>query len=482
MAKNRISRIVTAVLIAGLFLTCAVNPVTGKKEFMLISENQEIALGKETDRQIEAMYGFYNDPGLNAYISRVGMELSKVTHRPGLPYSFKVLDTPVINAFAVPGGYIYVTRGILAYFNNEAELAGILGHELGHVNARHTARAMSRAQLAGLGLGVGALLWKDMEKYSGLIQIGVGVLFLKFSRSNEYEADALGVEYASKARYDGSETANFFNTLNRLHPSSGPGALPEFLSTHPNPDNRLGNVRTDAEKWKTELNLKNPKVNRNQYMRQIDGMVFGADPRQGYVESGTFYHPEMKFQFPVPDSWTVNNTPGSVQIISPDQNAAIVLTLSEKSTPAEASAQFTNQVQGIVKSSRAISINRLSAQETIMDQYSQQDSLRIQSFFIKKGTQVYALHGLAVYNQFSKYARDFSGTMQGFRALTEQSKINVKPKRLVLRKTSRKAQLKSLLTSYGVKNEQLEAAAVMNGMELNDTVKAGTILKIVREK
>src|SRR3990172_7425806 len=190
------------ILLLAVIIYCAVNPVSGKREFMLLTESDEAALGAETDKEVVAQYGLYEDAQLQAYIEEIGLPMTKVTHRPNLNYSFKIVDTPVINAFAVPGGYVYFTRGILGYFNNEAELAGVLGHELGHVSARHTAQQYSRAQLAQLGVGVGMIFSEKFREYAGLAQFGVGLLFLRFSRDHERQSDDLGVEYSMKAGYD----------------------------------------------------------------------------------------------------------------------------------------------------------------------------------------------------------------------------------------------------------------------------------------
>ncbi len=162
--------------------SCSINPVTGKRELSLISEQGEIALGENTDKQVRSQFGVYKDPVLTGYVERVGNKLVPFTHRPHLTYHFAVLDTPVINAFAAPGGYIYVTRGILAMMNSEAELAVVLGHELGHVNARHSVSKMSQLILVQLGLAVGSAVSEEFAKYSGLASIGVQLLFLKFSR------------------------------------------------------------------------------------------------------------------------------------------------------------------------------------------------------------------------------------------------------------------------------------------------------------
>src|SRR5512137_1763548 len=196
------TKIVALALLVAAAIACAVNPVTGKKEFMLYSESQEIELGKQTDAEVAATYGLYDDPALAAYVSKIGLSLAAKTQRPNLPWRFTVLDSPVVNAFAVPGGAVYVTRGILALMSSEAELAAVLGHEIGHVNARHSMSQMSKQQMAQLGLAVGSVVSKEFAKYAGLAGTGLQVLFLKYSRDNENQADGLGVDYARAAGYD----------------------------------------------------------------------------------------------------------------------------------------------------------------------------------------------------------------------------------------------------------------------------------------
>jgi len=481
--NKRFTNVSLIFLVASIFLlSCAVNPVTGKREFMLMSEQDEIVMGRETDKQIGEMYGFYDDPALNAYVSQIGIEMGKLTHRPNLNYSFKVLDTPVVNAFAVPGGYIYVTRGILAYFNNEAELAGVIGHELGHVNARHSAKSYSRAQLAGLGLGIGMILWEDMQKYAGVIQFGVGMMFLKFSRSDEHQADALGVEYSSKSRYDSQKMSDFFHTLERLNPGASHGGLPGWFSTHPNPANRIENINMNSLKWQEKLLLENPKVARNEYLLKLEGLVYGEDPRQGYIEENAFYHPQMKFQFPIPAEWQVMNTPKAVQILSPNQDAAIILTLAQGATVREASQNFANEIKGESRSAESLVVNGLNARKVITDLFTEQDSIRIQSYFIQKKQQIYVFHGYASKNNFTKFKPSFNRTMRQFKRLTDSSKINVKPNNLLLKRVPRAGTLQQIFDQFGIPKDQQEQMAILNGFQLSDNILKGTRLKVIQKK
>ncbi|MGQ9855025.1 MAG: M48 family metalloprotease, partial [Candidatus Oleimicrobiaceae bacterium] len=309
------ARVATFAAVLALLVSCAVNPVTGKRDFMLLTEADEIQLGKQTDPEVIATYGLVENPQLNAYVGELGQRLARVSHRPQLPFSFKVLDSPVINAFAVPGGFVYLTRGILAYLNDEAELAGVMGHEIGHVTARHTAKQYSKSMVVGLGLEIGKGLSSEFRKYAPYLAFGVGMLFLKFSRDDERQADELGVTYSTKAGYDAAHMANLFVTLERLQPSSA-HSLPDWFSTHPNPPSRIKNIQQLAAQWKKTVGAADYKVNTEQYLRTIDGIVFGEDPRQGYVADGMFYHPTMRFQFPVPQNWKVVNTPSQVQMVS----------------------------------------------------------------------------------------------------------------------------------------------------------------------
>jgi len=461
-------------------ISCAVNPVTGKREFMLISEQEEIQLGKDYDPQIVQMYGIYEDAELKSHIDKMGADMGKLTHRSHLNYHYKIMDSPVINAFAVPGGYVYFTRGILAYLNSEAELAGVMGHELGHITARHSAKQISKSQLAQLGLGLGSIVSETFAQYAGLAAQSIGILFLKFSRDNEKEADRLGVEYSAKAGYDAKEMSNFFVTLNKMHGSGG-GGLPEFLSTHPNPDGRIGAIQKNAAKWKTSLGGTQLKINRDQYLKLIDGITFGDDPRQGYVDANIFYHPDLTFQFPVPVGWNLTNLPSQVQINSADEKAAIIFTLGKKSSAAEEANTFVSESKVTVASRKDVALNGLKGIKMESTLASQQGNLKILSYFVKLKTSVFVFHGFSAPADFGNYSASFQQTMNGFRLLTNKSKMNVSPDKLRIKKLTRSMSLKQALKSYKMADEDLEKLALMNGKELTDNLRAGTQIKVIEK-
>lgn len=469
--------IVTALII--WVISCAINPVTGKRELMLLSENDELALGKQTDQEVIDMYGLYSDAKLGAYVTQLGQRMAKITHRPQLSYQFKVLDTPVVNAFAVPGGYVYLTRGILGYLNDEAELAGVVGHELGHVNARHTAQQVSKSQLAQLGLGVGMILSEDFRKYAGLAQFGVGMLFLKFSRDNERQADDLGVEYSTKTAYDANRMATFFETLERLSGGSANSGLPDWFSTHPNPVDRIGAVKRKTVLMQAQFPATTFAVNRDPFLRTVDGIVFGEDPRQGYVEGSAFYHPVLKFYFQVPKDWKLNNTPKQVQIVSPKEDAFILLSMQPNSTPQSAAQKFSQDADAIVRSSDALRINGMPAQRMLSNVPSQQDTLTVLSYFIQKENNVYFFHNVSSRDKFAAYQDVFTNTSGQFKPLTDQHYINVQPTHLQIKTAQSAKTLSALFQQWNVQAKQADELATMNGMKLTDQVMPGTLIKVV---
>ena len=467
------------VVLIGWAVSCAINPVTGKKEFMLMSSADELAMGQQTDPQILRTYGKYEDADLARYVAALGKRLGALSHQPNLAYNIQVLDSPVVNAFAVPGGYVYLTRGILAYINDEAELAGVVAHEIGHIAARHSAQQYSKAQFAQLGLGLGSVLSKTFRKYAGVAQAGVGLLFLSYSRSDEREADALGVEYSAKAGYDTNHMANLFVSLERLNPGEGQSGLPAWFSSHPNPENRIAAIKQDTLVWREKISQTRFAVNRDQYLKQVDGIVFGEDPRQGYVESNVFYHPELRFQFPIPSGWKVNNTASQVQMINQDQNAVILFSMAPEKTPSAAAEAFINESKAAVQKSENTRVNGMPAHRIISDVTTEQGVIRIMSYFIQKGQTVYAFLGYTELSRFNGYSSVFDQTMGRFNNLTDARKINVKADRLDVKRTTTQGSLRQALRKFGEPDNQGEALSIINGMKLDDAVPGNTFLKVV---
>jgi len=462
---------------------CAINPVSGRHEFMLLDEQEEIQLGTQTDVQIVKQYQLYSDPKMTAYLDAIGQRLAKTSHRAELPFQFKVLDSAVVNAFAVPGGYVYLTRGILASLNSEAELAGVVGHEIGHITARHSAQQYSRGQVAQVGLGIGAIVGQVFPVIGGLAsnlaQVGVGMLFLSFSRDNERQADSLAVEYASRAGYDGAQLASFFETLERMNPGSDRSGLPSWFSTHPNPEDRLQTVRAQAQEWQSRVGARDLRVNREEYLKRIEGISYGEDPRQGYEADGIFYHPGLRFQFPVPAKWKMNNTPASVQMVSEQKDALVLFVLTNEKSPGEAANRFFSKVQARIVKAEALQVNGLTAQRVFSDHATQQGNIRLVSYFIQKDQRVYVFQGLCALTAAVSFEGTFTNTMGGFKELTAPERINVQPDRIRIRTTQTTQTLDYHLRSFGVQDTKLQEGALLNGKNLSDRIPAHTLLKVV---
>ncbi len=465
--------------------SCSINPVTGKKQIMFMSEAQEIQMGTQYDPQVIATFGEYQNEELNALIQERGKEMGLISHRSNLEYHFRILDSPVINAFAVPGGYIYLTRGIMAQFNNEAEMLGVLGHEMGHITARHSASQQTKQTLGQLLFVGGMIASEEFRKYGEYAMQGMQLLFLSFSRENEREADRLGVEYASKIGYDANKMADFYQVLVKMNMASKHAGVPTFMSTHPDPGDRYNAVIRDAKIWQDSLDVDQWKVNKNSYLSMIDGMVYGEDPRQGYVEEQSFYHPELKFEFPVPVAWMLDNSPMQVRMYTPDGKAIMVFTLAQGKTLDEAGQTTMEQLKLNVVESGKTTVNgmpaiaALSYQATQNQSTGQQDTINVLSYFIDDGGRYYAFHGVTAQADFNTYTRIFKPTMESFNRLTDPSKLNRQPKKIRIKKVQRTGTLANAFRSMGVQQQQMEKLAFLNNMDLSDQVQAGTMIKIV---
>ena len=472
------------IAICSLLTDCARNPVTGRKQVVLMSEEQEISMGKEADPQIIAQFGLYEDTAIQNFINSKGKQMAAISHRPKLDHYFRVLNSEVVNAFAVPGGYVYFTRGIMTYFNSEADFAGVLGHEIGHVAHRHSVAQQRNAILAQLGIIAGIIISPDLARFADVASSGLQLLLLKYSRDAEREADQLGVEYSTKIGYDAKQMALFFKTLERQSAGTEGAELPEFLSTHPNPADRYVTVNKLADDWRKKLNLTSPIVNRNSYLRRIEGLVYGEDPREGYREQNMFYHPVLKFQFPIPANWNYQNTPQRVQMAPKDGKALMMLMLAQGNSLQEAANAIIQQNKLTTVESRNITVNGLQAIYLVADQQPQQQgqpTLRTLSYIIQYNGSIYHLIGVSAITDFNNYAANFNNTMQAFRPLTDPVRLNKKPQRIRIRTVGSSITLSQFLAQQNVPGARLEEHAILNGMQLTDNLTQGTLVKIIAE-
>jgi predicted Zn-dependent protease len=466
-----------------LLAGCAVNPVTGQQELMLMSEQDERQMGIQTDKSVIEQYGIYADGNLQSYIQSIGMPMAKTSHRPDLPWQFRVMDSPVVNAFAAPGGYVYITRGLLAATNNEAELAGVLGHEIGHVTARHSAQQYSKIMLANLGLGVGVSLSGQYGKaLEPLLQTGTGLLFLKFSRDDERESDVLGVEYASKAGYDAGQMASFFETLQAMRTldDGGGDQLPEFLSTHPNPTNREPAVRRMATEWQARLPGQTYRINRDGYLDHIDGLVYGDDPRKGYREDDWYYLPNDRVQYQIPAQWRFTRQGSQAQMVRPDKRALVLFDIEENHSLDQVIVAFINAMQAKVVQSSMTSAPGMTGKQLIsVIEDGKQRAVMLSSFFAK-GNNVFMFHGLCGEQDFSSMRALLGQPAASFGPITDQTKLDRQPQRIHIKSVNRSSSLQEALHGFQVESELWDKVAWLNNMKLTDRLTNGQRIKIVK--
>jgi len=424
---------------------------------------------------VTATYGLVENPELQSYVSNLGRRLAAVSERPNLPWSFKVVDDPIVNAFALPGGFIYVTRGILANFDSEAELAGVLGHEIGHVTARHSASQMSRQQLQQIGLGVGMIFSERFRQYGGLAVAGLQIMNLSYSRADESESDRLGLRYISSTGYDADAMIGVFQMLAQVG-GGGEGRLPEWQLTHPYPENREAQMREIIAETGVS---REGTVNRDPFLDRIDGIVYGDDPRQGYFDGARFFHPDLAFEITFPAGWSTVNQRSAVGAVSPAEDAMVVLGVADDVTdPVAGVRDFLGQ-EGISGGSvRESSYDGIRVARSEFTATTDDGSLRGEIAFLRHGDLTYRVVGYAASGDWARYSSSVSATISSFAGVTDARVLGVQPLRL---RVVRLGQAMSL-SSFVQGNPQpidVEELARLNRVSPGSVLSAGTRIKTV---
>ena len=488
-----------------LATACATNPVTGKKQLSLMSEDQEIRMGEELDGQVRQEMGVYSDSRLQQYVEDVGMRLAKLSQRPNLPWHFTVVDSPAINAFALPGGYIYITRGILPFLDNEAQLAGVLGHEIGHVTARHAAQQYSRASAASLGILISSIFVPGVGSFGQLAESGLGVAFLKFSRNDELQADALGAEYAAAGGWDPAEIPAFLTTLSRVDDLSDHSGTPNWLATHPQPENRVARVSATVQKVRADTN--SGTVERDAYLEHIDGIVFGDNPEEGIVRGNQFIHPTLRFAIDFPEAWDITNGEESVIAQEPGNKVFIVLravhepsatTLEQiaqkhmKGSGYKATEGSLTTVDGMdafvgTYEGSAKNIGKVLARgaHIAMPPATLRSSRRVPAGSGAPGSAIsprsttYFIGGVAPTEAFPAQLEAFNATIRSFRQLSPNEADDVDPNRVDLYTARDGDTWQSIAQKAGKGLVKATTLAIMNDHAVDEQPKAGERLKIV---
>lgn len=478
------SRLAIGFGIASLLLSgCATNPVTGKNEFNLMSEAQEVQLGQQSDPEIRREMGVYDDSALQEYVSGVGMRMAQSSQRPNLPWHFTVVDSPAINAFALPGGYIYVTRGILAYLNDEAELAGVLGHEIGHVTARHSAKQYSKATGASLGIALGSIFFPESRAIGSAAESGLGLLFLKYGRDDELQADQLGARYAASNGWDPVGVQDMLRTLSRIDEQSDRRGTPNYLATHPAPTDRVERIEQTVATLRAETPADRFKTDRADYLRRVDGLVFGENPREGVVRGNQFLHPDLRFAVTFPEGWEIQNTKEQVLAKAPGASIYMLLDLLKQpqgSTIQEVALADMRRAGFQAVQGGETTINGLQAfMGTFEGSMQNLGRVVARVAYVPVNRTVYRVAGLTAQANFDRAEEELTRSLRSFRELSAREAAEVRPNRLDLYTVRTGDTWQSIAQGPGRGNVSAAKLAIMNSVSVSEQPQAGDRIKIV---
>ena len=497
----RIGRMAVIGAVAGATLAgCAatVNPATGQRQYTTLSTEDEQRLGaQEHPKVLKQFGGVYDDPNIGGYVAEIGGRIAANSELPNQRWTFTVLDSPIVNAFALPGGYIYISRGLMALANSEAELAGVLGHEIGHVTARHTAQRVTRSQVAGVG-GVlaqigAAALGVDPRAVGQLTQVASKGWLAQFSQGQELEADRLGVRYISRGGYDPMAQADFLASMqsqsqlqSQLRGGSYDPNRVDFFATHPATARRVQEAVAAARASGLVVNENAPR-NANAYLRALDGMIYGDSPEKGFVKGNVFAHPELRFQFAFPRGYQITNTDQAVGARG-NQNQQIVFDAGQPTgesmdryiantwAPQVARQARAGRLQGLER----ITVNGLPAATAALPVDSNKGRLEARLVAIDASSRIYrflALYPASLSQQMSEPLRRMT---YSFRTLSASEAAALTPNRIrvvTVRSGDTVSRLARRMTAF---EDNREARfRVLNGLGRGDQLRAGQLVKVV---
>ncbi len=465
-----------------LFLgACSTNPATGQQQFTaLMSPAQEVQVGASEHQKIIQQFGLEKDPQINSYVDTIGKSVTADTERPDVQYKFFVLDSPIVNAFALPGGYIYISRGLLALANTEAEVAAVLAHETGHITGRHSAERYSRGVVTTLGAGIlGAVLESDGAAQA--LGTGANLYLSSYSRGQENEADTLGLRYMTRGQYDADAMSSFLYSLQRQSDldakAAGRGSTSSFsyFSTHPATGERVAKTRAEAQAYPG-----GGKVGRNEHLSAISGMVYGDSAEQGFVRGQNFYHPGLGFTFEVPSGFSITNQPTQVVATSAQTGSAIIFDMAASQGLAPA-----NYVQNWVKDRtlqdlESITVNGMPAATGSFSGVVQGRATTIRLVAIRYGDKFARFQIAIPQNAPASLVTGLRSTTYSFRSLSQAERSSVKPLKVSVFTARAGDTVASRVQAAVFENYNVERFRVLNGLAPNEELKSGVMYKTVQ--
>ena len=471
------AKITSALAGLALLAGCATNPVTGGSDFVLMSEESEIKLGRDNHKSVLKQYSVYHNEKLQKLVSDLGQKLAKQSHRSHLDFTFTLLDSPEVNAFALPGGFIYITRGIMSYMNNEEELAGVLGHEIGHVTARHGVRQHSAQTTAGL-LGVLATIATGSQNVGNLSNQLSGALVSGYGRSHELEADRLGAEYLAVSGYDPQKMLGVvgilkdqeqFELQRAKEENRQPRVYHGVFSTHPKNDRRLQEVVQAAEKFK---NPDARKTDPADFLRLMDGVTFGDSEAQGIIRGNRFYHKELDLVIEFPNGWKIENQPTQLVALRSDRQAAFIIQIDEPNGN-ETSAAYLKRTFPELTEGRSLSRNTYTGMVQGTTPFGE-GPVRVSSVFHDGRAYV-----LSAFAQGQLDEAPYFNTVKSIRSLKSRERKLATAKRIKLIRARKNDTFAKLARSADLEDYAEERLRLLNGMYPDGEPAPGQLIKIV---
>lgn len=458
-----------------LISACTTNSATGEKQFTaLMPASSEAQVGATEHAKVEAQFGKFMTGPISDYVNKVGQRVAANTERKDVQYKFYVLDTPMVNAFALPGGYTYFSRGLLTLANSEAELAGVIGHEIGHITGRHAASRMSQGFVVGLGAAViGAAVGGSAGDVANL---GSNLYISSYSRGQESQSDELGIRYLSRAGYNSMAMATFLSSLDAQSKLENGGKSNfSYFSSHPLTAQRIQEARVEAAKYPANNN-----EGRAAYLNQINGLVYGDSPEQGFAKGNRFYHPEMDFTFSVPQGSKITNAPQNV--VAQHPNGTVIVFDAGKGKSSDPLTFLRNEwLKGENGgNAEAITVNGKRAATTAFSGNVKGKAMTIRLVAVEWSPNTYYRFQMAIPNGVSNaFMNELKTTTYSLRAMTASEKTSVKPKKIRVLVAPAGASVASMAAKMNVEGDKEAHFRVLNGMGTNTQLLANQPYKIV---
>ncbi len=473
--------------ISGLISSCATNPVTGEQDLILLSEDEESELGRNAHKNIMKSYTEFNNPELLKYISEIGEKLAEVSHRNQLVYHFTLLDSPQVNAFAIPGGYVYLTRGMLAYLGSEAELSGVIGHELGHITARHGVKQYSKNQITSILQTVFGILVGNRQ-LANLSQLASVAILRGFGREAELEADRIGADYLAKLGYDPESLKNVIGVLKNQEEfdkilakeeNREPYAYHGVFSTHPDNDKRLQEVIKAAQK---NINPKKLSDNVEKYLNKISGIPFGPGEGQGSSIGSSFYHTQLDFTLKFPEEWKIENLPSSVLATSRDKETLIELSMRDLNRKITAEELIERLYGKKYENGINININEYKGYAATIEidtSFGKGHKCRVGILYKNNKEAFQIIATTKDENNYNKYLGLFDETIKSLRKLKLQEYKLGEPRRITLHKVKLGETFNSLAKNSVFNTHAENRLRVLNNMFPSGEPKIDSYIKLV---